>query len=84
MISLLHYQPLERDRVYLPILSRISSLVLGNHMAVMVLVIKKLIGAEWRICASVYYPSLVQITACHLLGAKSFSESMLDHNQLEP
>ena len=35
---------------------------------------KKLIEAEWRIYASVIEPSLVQITACRLIGAKPLSE----------
>ena len=37
----------------------------------------KLIEAEWRIYASVNYPSLVQIMACRLVGAKPLSEPML-------
>ena len=32
----------------------------------------KHIGAKWRIYASVIWPSLVQIMACHLVGAKPF------------
>ena len=34
----------------------------------------ELIKAEWRIYASVFWPSLVQIMACHLVGAKPLSK----------
>ena len=36
----------------------------------------KLIEAEWRIYASVNFPSFVQIMACRLIGAKPLSEQM--------
>ena len=39
----------------------------------------KLIEAERRIYASVDLPSLVQIMACRLVGAKSLSEPMLEY-----
>ena len=35
--------------------------------------------AEWRIYALVNYPSLVQIMACRLVGAKPLSEPMLEY-----
>ena len=38
-----------------------------------------LIEAEWRIYASVNYPSLGQIMACRLAGAKPLSEPMLEY-----
>ena len=37
------------------------------------------IEAEWRIYASVNLPSLVQIMACRLTGAKPLSEPMLEY-----
>ena len=37
-----------------------------------------LIAAEWRIHASINKPSLVQLTACRLDGAKPLSEPMLE------
>ena len=39
----------------------------------------KLIEAGWRIYASVNLPSLVQIMACRLVGAKPLSEPMLGY-----
>ena len=42
----------------------------------------QLIEAEWRIYASVHYPSLVQIMARRLAGANSLSEPMLEYCQL--
>ena len=39
----------------------------------------QLIEAEWRIYASVNLPSLVQIMACRLVGAKPLSELMLEY-----
>ena len=36
------------------------------------------IEAEWRIYASVNYPSLVQIMDCLLVDAKPLSEPMLE------
>ena len=39
----------------------------------------KLIQAEWRIYASANLPSLVQIIACRLVGAKPLSEPMLEY-----
>ena len=39
----------------------------------------QLIEAEWRIYASVHWPSLDQIMACHLVGAKPLSEPMLEY-----
>ena len=38
-----------------------------------------LIEAEWHIYASINYPSLVQIMACDLIGAKPLSEPMLEY-----
>ena len=38
-----------------------------------------LIEAEWRIYASAIYPSLIQIMACDLVGAKSLFELMLEY-----
>ena len=38
-----------------------------------------LIEAVWRICASINYPSLVQIMACRLAGAKPLYEPMLEY-----
>ena len=35
---------------------------------------------EWRIYASVNYPSLVQIMACRLVGVKPFSEPILEYH----
>ena len=42
-------------------------------------IIIKIIEAEWRIYASINYPSLVQIMACRLIGAKPLSEPMLEY-----
>ena len=53
----------------------------GCHESVTTL---ELIEAEWRIYASVNKPSLVQIMACHLAGAKPLSEPMLEYCQLDP
>ena len=39
----------------------------------------KLIEAEWRIYASVNLPSLVQIMACRLVGAKPLSKPVLEN-----
>ena len=39
----------------------------------------QLIEAEWHIYVSVNQPSLVQIMACRLTGAKQLSESMLEY-----
>ena len=44
----------------------------------------QLIEAEWRIYASVIKPSLVQIMACRLVGAKPLSEPMLEYSKLDP
>ena len=49
------------------------------HCDVEVATLIKLIVAEWRIYASVAKPSLVQIMACRLNGAKSLSEPMLEY-----
>ena len=38
-----------------------------------------LIEAEWRIYASVNYPSLVHIMACHLVSTKPLSDPMLEY-----
>ena len=38
-----------------------------------------LIEAKWRIYASVNLPSLVQIMACRLVGAKPLSKPMLEY-----
>ena len=38
-----------------------------------------LIEAKWRIYASVQIPTLVQIMACRLVGAKPLSEPMLEY-----
>ena len=38
-----------------------------------------LIEAEWRKYASVNLPSLVQIMACRLVGAKPLPEPMLEY-----
>ena len=39
----------------------------------------KLIEAEWGIYASVNFPSLAQVMACRLSGAKPLSEPMLEY-----
>ena len=44
----------------------------------------KLIEAGRRIYASVNYPSLIQIIACRLGGAKPLSKSMLEYCWLDP
>ena len=44
----------------------------------------KLIEAKWRIYMSIIEPSLVQIMACRLFGAKPLSETMLPYCQLDP
>ena len=44
----------------------------------------KLIVAEWRIYASVIQPSLVQITAFRMDGARPLSEPMLEYCKLVP
>ena len=43
----------------------------------------QLIQAKWRIYASIIYPSLVQIMACRLFGAKPLSEPMMLYSQLD-
>ena len=43
-----------------------------------------LIEAERRIYASVNLPSLLQVMACRLVGAKPLSETMLEYFQLDP
>ena len=43
-----------------------------------------LIEAEWRTYASVNLPSLVQIMACRLVGAKPLSEAVLVYCWLDP
>ena len=48
------------------------------------LVATELIGAEWRIYASVILPSLVQIMACRLVGAKPLSKPMWNINNWTP
>ena len=47
-------------------------------------VIGHLIEAEWRKYASVNRPSLVQLMACRLVGAKPLSEPLPEYCQLEP
>ena len=42
-------------------------------------VIYQLIEAVWRIYTSVNYPSMAQIMACRLAGAKPLSEPMLEY-----
>ena len=42
-----------------------------------------LMEAEWRIYSSINLPSLVQIMACRLVGAKPLSETMLAHCSFE-
>ena len=41
--------------------------------------ISQLIEAVWRIYASVNFPSLAQIMACRLVGAKPLSKPMLEY-----
>ena len=41
--------------------------------------VSELTEAEGRIYASVNLPLLVQIMACHLIGAKPLSEPMLEY-----
>ena len=43
-----------------------------------------LIEGERRIYGSVISPSLVQIMACRLVGAKPFSETMMEYCHLDP
>ena len=45
--------------------------------------VNQLIEAEWRIYAWVNFPSLVQIMACRLIGAKPLSEPMLEYSWLD-
>ena len=42
-------------------------------------IVPLLIEAEWRIYASVILPSLFQIMACRLAGAKPLSKSMMEY-----
>ena len=48
--------------------------VAGNEVSFV-----KLIEADWRIYSSVNRPSLVQIMACRLVGAKPLSEPMMEY-----
>ena len=43
-----------------------------------------LIAAEWRIYASVNFPSLVKTMVCRLNGAKPQSEPMLEYYEFDP
>ena len=42
-----------------------------------------MVGAEGRIYASVDQPQLVQIMGCRLVGAKPFSEPIMEHCSLD-
>ena len=46
--------------------------------------VRSLIEAEWRMCASVNSPQLVQIMPCRLVGAKQLSEPMLKYCWFDP
>ena len=61
------------------ILSSIHWIILITWMQRRQQNVLKLIEAEWRIYASVNKPSLVQIMACRLDGAKPLSEPMLEY-----
>ena len=54
-----------------------------NPAGIDVACLSKLVEARWRIYESAIWPLLVQVMACRLVGAKPFSEPMLEYYQLD-